>query len=389
MTAQAQPSSSTLSTSSERSAFISSQLVDASIRTLEHASRIIAEEPELSVVTFAMGVELALKSRVAIEHWMLLIDGPLPKSQIKDHQYWHGLLNGQMQTIGAFEVLKLLYRITDTEERSCLQLTRGCFEELAQLRNRTTHFGAGLDTNSPDLATIAAVQLRAWHALHRYISTWPAAIPHADRWNSIAEELQSLDDFLETKAAQLRPELQSLQRSNAGAAGLCALCDHIGLRALASIIEATEQVLWTQCAVCDAHQPVAVSDCPQCGKALLASISTDAVDFRLECPNCSDSSSVKTFGGVYLYRESYRRQSDPDEHIDARCADCCGSSEVLQFWANENRCFVCLDCHNIYRDEDGDVSACAYCSEWWLGADLEHSYLGGCEWCDGVIGNSR
>ena len=179
----------------DRSKNLSESLLESGRKALEHAAELLKEgRSELSCITFGVGIELTLKSRLAFEHWHLVIEDDKPKEDC-----WDKLQKGNVKTVGATKLLRLLTRLVPKEELRKLSIGKLSLEAMARLRNRAAHFGLQPET---DRTTLAATQLKAWYALQDLAKVWPSPLKTlAEKvWESLREAIGDLEDLLDTKA---------------------------------------------------------------------------------------------------------------------------------------------------------------------------------------------
>ena len=346
---------------------LAESLLASGAQALEHAAGLVEGKPELAVITFAVGVELTLKARLAFEHWhLVLVDD---KQQGKLTDCWNQLREGKVRTVGADRVRVILLRVLPLIEARALERSMGALSSLAELRNQAAHFGIPL-SGSGGAALLAAVQLRAWHALHEFSRTWPESLrERAERdWSRAESALRKLGAFLQTRSDELLPHLKDLQQEG-GAVGLCMECNYIGL---AREKEEGFNFRPTYCRICKVTSLAAVGSCPSCSKHILASLVQGK--FELSCVTCNYEGDAPEFGSV--------RVSAPTDHGEAPFCGCCDSAErTLQLHTDGQDWIVCSTCQSIWSSVSSAVSFCENCDEQWVGLDLELSGLSGCPHC--------
>lgn len=261
------------------------------------------------------------------------------------------------------------------DEARALERSGDALSSLAVLRNKAAHFG--ITPSAPGhAATLAAVQLRAWHALHEFSRTWPEFLrERAEKdWDRAEIALRKLDAFLQTRAEELLPHLKDLQQAG-GAVGLCKECTYIGL---AREKEEGADFGPTHCRICRTASLAAVAPCPCCRKPLLASLDHDK--FELACVTCGYEGDEPEVASVRV-----SDPPDPREDPYARDNPCCGSCETGERTTRLNVAgrdwFVCSACGEYWSAGWTAVSSCANCGDRWVGVELEFSAFSGCPLC--------
>jgi hypothetical protein len=370
---------SSMTTSSIRSADLAQSLLESGAKALQHSSVLVSDQPDLAVITFAVGIELTLKARLAYEHWHLVLDEG--KGRIAG-QCWSRLRSGKLRTVGSEIVRELLLRVLVGEEGKKFERGLAAFGKLAELRNRAAHFGIRPSEAEHAPSVLAAVQLRAWHALQEFAELWPGDLiePAKTDWARTDAALSKLKEFLETKADELLPHLKDMQ-SAGGYVGLCMKCTYVGL-ALEIADKAPPHFGPTRCRICLSESLAAHGCCPSCGKNLLASLNSKG-EFQLACASCTFEGEELECGGVSVC-QAPDPQDDPYAQLP-KCGECGTGEPTTQLTVDGSDWFICPACDAYWDEGAGAVSSCDNCGDSWLGIDLEFSALSGCPLCEDAL----
>lgn len=370
-----------------RSASCSSHLAQASSHALEHAARSLVEgETDVSLLTFATGIELAVKARVALEHWLLLVKDPSkgPKGKFS---LWDALNKGESQTIGASEALRLLGNACRDAERDALAAAHPQFSKVADERNRSVHFGIALG-DTEKRGYLAALQISAYRSLKELAAHWPDSLFTQEDWEQLDGFFEQVEPFIEELEELIRPILREQHQAGKLEVGMCPACDCVSLAARPS--DGSNPVV-ARCRVCQASSIAARGECPResCQHTVLAPIVDGKRTLSVACPTCNHSSEAHSHGDVSTYGYWNLAPGEVDETIEPTCSECGWSdSTITSFEVDGDICFHCDGCEWTYRMSSHSVSSCDWCSEWWLGANLEESSATGCDSCGGGIGHA-
>lgn len=369
------------------SAQCSSHLAQASNHALAYAARSLVEgDTDVSIFTFATGIELAIKARVAQEHWMLLVKVPYKVPQ-GSASLWEALKRGEAKTVGASEALGLLMHACQGDERSALSAAHPHFSDVASERNRSVHFGIALGA-AEMRGYLAALQIRAYRSLKELASHWPHTMFSEEDWEELDESFEDIAPFIEDINELVRPGIKELHQSGKLEVGLCPSCE---CESLATQPNGSPNPVLARCRVCQATAVAARGECARatCERTVLAPIIDGDRDLSVSCVTCEHSSRERQHGGVTMYGNWNRAPGEVDEDIDPTCAECSwDESRITAFKVDGDLCFYCHGCDSTYRMSCNAVGSCDWCSKWWLGANLEESGITGCGSCGGSFGHS-
>lgn len=125
----------------------------------------LESHPKYSVIHFATGVELFLKSRLLNEHWTLVVE----KSSEADIAKF---LEGKSRTVGLREAIRRLKQVCN---ENIPNETAAQFEAIAEHRNKMIHFFHEIEAgeSDPDLIqNIASEQCLGWYYVDRLLLAW-------------------------------------------------------------------------------------------------------------------------------------------------------------------------------------------------------------------------
>lgn len=321
----------------------------------------VGTEPKYSVIHFYTGAELIFKARLLHEHWALVVTKVEEASLAK-------FKSGNFKSVTLQQAAN---RLRDIADESFTKDERECFEKLGQHRNRIVHFFHEEYAAEPKpeiVGEVAAEQFRAWIYLHRLLT---------DRWSELfepfLERIEDLDarikrnaQFLSAKFALVQPELAKRQ-----AAGISiVVCPSCGLRS-ASLDQRAPPLRQTLCLVCGHAHGSIIMNCENCNAE---------VEFEEGEGTCSECETDYDLDDLL---KQFSPGFDPREESDtAYCSECERTDhQTVVPYEDE---YICLNCGSTFRS----IGQCGYCSEH-IAGDLEDSYLIGCMFCGGRIGDDR
>lgn len=328
-------------------------LVGSGLGFLERSASELKADPSISVVHFATGLELLLKARLYREHWALVC--------LKPHEArWAGLLSGDGRTIAAKSLCKAIGAATDSN----LTPEAEAFGQVFKHRNKVVHF-----LPPEELEDVVAEQCRAWYRLHRLLLTgWKNEFgAFSKRIEQIDRALLSHRAYLQARYDGLSDELSALPPDQ------LADCPSCGFKA--AVLESPDAAFSRiTCRVCHHTQDLAKFECG----------TWQELEAATEC-ECGESHTLDELMELVAPTPPMRAKEmllyEPDRY---HCGECLlPEVSVVQITDDEHKSehYACLRCSVRY--DYRDLSECQWCSARWAGYDTEHSYLVGCEWCDG------
>jgi len=133
-------------------------LLERSLAFLRRSTVELVNSPADSVIHFAAGMELLLKTRLFAEHWTLILENP------HGHEWqniWNPGEEGKATTITAIKLIDAVKKVTGEK----LENLKGPFDSIRKLRNKAMH----LLVHEDDIPTIAVAQWSCWHQAYLLI----------------------------------------------------------------------------------------------------------------------------------------------------------------------------------------------------------------------------
>ena len=341
------------------------RLVENALDFLARSIDELRSSPKYSVIHFHAAIEIFLKARLMADHWSLVVT----KRQEPD---WEKFVLGDFQSVSLDEAAQKLKKavrsgLTDHELRA--------FRDVTKHRNKMVHFfhEAHLEQQSKQLLqTIAKQQLNAWYLLHKLIR---------GRWNTVfaawSEKILDIDGelrkhhgFLQVVFDHLQDEIQ--KRTKAGS--LFTSCPSCGFPSQEHQSE-LDEVYEARCMVCELIEKCLKVQCPDCDKI---------VNFTNEgfsnCEFCEKIFEPETVADMLLVEnEAYIATKDGDDSWDlGNCSNCDGYHTVVRI---DYEHYICASCFEQFDS----LQRCGWCNEPNTG-DMGHSYIAGCNHCDGKEG---
>lgn len=351
----------------KETAFLSEQeLFDALTKSgFEFLRRSIDEfstSAKFSTIHFAIAIELFLKARLMREHWSLLLDKP-------DQANKAAFFKGDAKTVSPDQTMDRLRRIALV---TIPQNAREIFARIAKHRNKMVHFAhAGeSDTDGPDgMSKIAEEQCAGWLALRSLLAEWPQFKDYeSDIWQ-VSASMEGHRAYLQKAFEAKAEELQA--HRNAG--GRVIDCPSCGFESV-TVEEPVGAIAAASCVVCRFFRGSEIAIAcrnEDCGAPIRFTSYEGAPGECADCtePLTKDEVREALDTGDAITKDNYF------DHTPINCPHCSGYHSVVE----HHSLYVCTEC---FETED-DFGICGYCSEGQLGGVPEHSYLVGCEFCEG------
>lgn len=341
------------------------RLVENSLDFLFKAKTELTDNPKYSVIHFHAAMELFIKARLMHEHWSLVVS----KKQDPD---WDNFVAGDFISVSLEEAASRLRRVVQSPVSSA-QLT--AFREIAKHRNKMVHFFHEVHSDEEGgrlTRTVVKQQLKAWHFLHQLLSgQWKEIF---DNWQQqigeIDQALRELHEFLQVVFDDLKPEidLETEQGIRFEQCPSCNFCSQRHSDELKVIYDA-------ECLVCGLVEQCLNVECPECGAPVM---------FRNEgfgkCQACGRELEPNDVAELLIdSAAAHIAAKEGDDSWDAgNCSDCDGYHTVVR---TENDEWICASCFGVFAY----MSTCGWCNEPNTG-DMEHSYVAGCNHCEGMVG---
>lgn len=338
-------------------------LATSAFEFLEKAISEFAQSAKFSTVHFAIAIELFLKARLMREHWSLLLDKP-------DQADKAAFFRGEAKTVTPEQTLERLRKIAGV---SIPQHSRDVFLKIAQHRNKMVHFVHSDDRADDPQATAQIVeeQCAGWLSLRILLESWREFDGFEKKIGNIGRQMERHREFLEAK---FRSKADVLQKhlDEGGRITSCPSCQFKSVRLAAP----NGAISRASCAVCRYSGSEIILNCtnPDCGGEIECNSYEGPPS---KCPHC-ETPVDEAFLSEALDTGEAVTYDNYIDHIEINCPQCSGYHTGV----SHNDLYVCVQCL-----ESSDVmEVCGYCNEGQIGGVPEHSYLVGCEFCEGSAG---
>ncbi len=341
------------------------RLVENAFDFLFKAISEIEDQPKYSVIHFYAAVELFVKARLMKEHWSLVISQRHDADRDK-------FIAGDFQSATLIEANNKLKKVV----RSGLSKAElDAFKEVANDRNKMIHFfheAHSAEESEKFTRDIVKKQLKAWFFLHQLLivkwknefSSWNDKIAELDK------ELRKLHEFLQVIFDNLKPQIKG-NREKGIQYDECPSC---GFEAQ-ELCEGVNAIYEAQCLVCGLTEKSLNIQCPKCEEKV--ALKEEGIG---QCQSCGKSlepdnvaRALIDSGAAYI-----AAMEGDDSWSEGNCSECDGYHTVVH---TENDEWICASCFEVFES----LEACGWCNE--LNTDdMEHSYVAGCNYCDGMVG---
>jgi hypothetical protein len=328
---------------------------------LLRAAQLLPTDPKLSLVCFAIGLELVFKARLLLEHWSLILAKPEMADRAK-------FIDGDFQSVSIDQAISRLENIGnqyfDPDQKKALT-------SLRKHRNQVVHFFHKAYTPSGDVSEREAVlmeQFRSWFFLRTFTLAF---------WDEQFEEHRSIAAHIDTEFKKHRPYLQvrfeavtsPLDQLTKGGARVDN-CPSCGYRAMP--VREDGKYREGTCLVCELWNRWLEFDCPHCGDKTSFEDITDAT-----CSECEERIQLPDLvgkGGPFQIGEGTTEGY-------AYCMTC-EYSEAKTIV--DHGAYLCLACIST----QSRIGQCGYCGEDIAPAEPETA-LFGCLFCEGSWGKVK
>lgn len=339
-------------------------LASSAFEFLERAIDEFADSAKFSTVHFAIAIELFLKARLMREHWSLLLDKP-------DHADKSAFFRGESRTVTPEQALDRLKTIAGVAVPS---VTRDIFVKITKHRNTMVHFahaGEGENEGTEGLARIAAEQCAGWLALRLLLEEWGEFQGFKADIRRVSRKMEGHRSYLEEKFKSKADELLAHRRTGRLVSD-CPSCHFSAVK----VSEPMGAISSAACVVCSYSGAEVEVRCENedCGREIRFNSYEGPPE---QCPDC-EKSFTKDFIRESLDTGEAITKDNYFDHVDINCPDCGGYHSVVE----HHDIYVCSECFVTVDD----YGVCSYCAEGQLGGVPEHSYLVGCEFCEGRAG---
>ncbi len=317
--------------------------------------------PKYSVIHFCAAVEMLLKARLMKEHWSLIVSKPDQANLAK-------FMAGDFMSVTLEDCRA---RIRDVAGEDIGDDAYGSFRALANHRNKMVHFfHPEMDNDEKARAQIVAEHCRSWFHLHRLLNRWDHFF--SDFRDEIARADRAMKKhrkYLSAKFKVIKPELDAARKSG----NKPKACSSCGFKA-AVPGTVDDQIETLRCLVCDHAETQVEIKCPHCNKDIV--IASEGYATCMHCGGEIDPEDVAD--ALTDHDAAHIGIADGDDSWEpANCGTCDGYHTVVK----RGGIFFCANCFDI----SDHVEQCGWCNEPNTG-DMEHSYVTGCNHCDGKAG---
>lgn len=341
-------------------------LVASAFEFLNKAIDEFGTSSKFSSIHFATSIELFLKARLMKEHWSLLIER-VDKADQK------AFFRGELKTISPDQTIQRLKKIANVH---IPETTQEIFLKIAKHRNKMVHFIHDSDYEMDDkhkLTTeIANEQCAGWFAIRQLLKSWKE---HFSDWEKDIRDITMkmerhrafLGEIFKSKQSEIKKHLQD--EKEVSDCPSCGFKSVLISKPMGSVYPASCLVCWysgaeieIECSEWKCHETVRFNSYhgpPAFFPSCRSPISEEYVKDQLDT-------------GPAITKDNYY------DHVDKNCPHCNGYHSVVE----HHDWYVCTQCYEISEE----LGICEFCSEAQLGGVSEHSYLSGCEFCEGTAG---
>lgn len=341
-------------------------LVDNALNFLDQSIIELENKPKFSVIHFHAAIELFLKARLMAEHWSLVISS-------KKEADWIAFKKGDFVSVSLEESVRKLDKIVQS---SINVKALDIFRKITSHRNQMVHFYHASETTEEqglEVQKIVMEQFIAWYYLHDLLlKQWKDTFSgYSEKIHQIGYKLKKHHLFLKVKYEELKPQITELKISG----HKCLECPSCHFESNIHV-DIKDKTYESECLVCDLNQFCLVIACDNC--------SNGEVRFQGE-PHAECNQCGHLFGKNDLEEKfvdagaAYIAMKDGVcDYFPINCGSCSGYKTVVEITENNLLCIECFDVPHSYGN-------CEWCNE--QSTNLrEHSYLTGCEFCEGHIG---
>lgn len=343
------------------------RLVENAIDFLVRSIDEIKERPKYSIIHFHSAVELFLKARLASEHWSLVV---APRQEAD----WQKFISGDFRSVSleeaANKIDKIIQnRLTDSELKA--------FRDVMKHRNKVVHFFHEIHYEKDRVQSIEKIvkqQLRAWYFLHRILSQkWKYYFREwSEQISDINEKLKGHKIFLQVIFNEIEDTIKEKVKSGY----LFLRCASCGFEAQEHSREYKE-IYQAKCLVCDVIDTCIKIKCSKCRSDMYFVNGGFS-----ECLSCSTQYEPTDLAYHLLDGiQSHIAAKDGDDSWTLGNCDFCDSYQTVVRIEDE---YVCTNCFEQFDC----MSRCDWCGALNTG-DMEHSYITGCNQCEGLLGHER
>lgn len=292
---------------------VRAELLENAIRFLELAGNDLVGRTPVAIVHFAIGIELLLKWRLAMEHWLLLIDDLNKEARKSPEKVWAKFSEGDVFTLRA-TVLPNYVAAATTLSKECRDELSKCFKA----RNRVVHFR---QTDSHHQQSVA-LQCRAWFLLNPFLADWGV---EAGQIESIERTMRRNREYLRARFEHNTPHDSFATR--------CPVCRFVSLSTSSKTPALQHGICWT----CDYKATIAVFPCGMTAEYVN--------NLEVACKYCVDS----------VHDRCELLELVEDDETEVYCDECRGPCVVIRTRTAVDA--MCPDCEAGLQG----FSSCEFC----------------------------
>jgi ribosomal protein S27AE/acyl carrier protein len=332
------------------------ELTLSCIEFFESSIKLIESNPKFSIVHFSTALELALKTRIAFQHWSLLLEKI-------DKNSSSSFLNGDFQSIQAASLVDKingLYGKEIEDDEKC------AYKEIFDHRNKIIHYyhSALTDKNRKD--NIIGSEMSAWYYISKRIKKWSDSHlkPYKKEINNLIRHMSELKTYVNIVYKEIKPLIDKA-KANGLFVCKCNICNKESRVEEYNKFEGIFTLVRTKCKICGFYGSRLLLCCPSCNyKTEFKEVESNSIT----CEKCGYE-----FNNKLEFVNGY--DSDTKTMRTIYCPKCSHDAVVL---AHENF-YVCLKCGKFGPNTD----TCEWCNSEFFSYDPQGSYINGCPLCDG------
>lgn len=349
-------------------------LVHNAIDFLEKSVNYFENDLKVSIICLCSAVELFLKARIIKIDWKLIF-----KKQ--KNATIENFINKEFTSINSDEAKKILQKY---DKDSLYLINHKVFEELKDLRNNIIHFFSE-DTQNEDKDRIIINRYKALYCLDKLLQNqWKKFFKDYDSELTIVTKmLLEHKPYLQIKYDNLQDELKSYETKET--CNVCSFKSSVKTNIYHKLI--TEFT----CKVCETMQLQIKYNCHNCKTDILlkfpSSIKLEHQELNtLICTKCDDEIVADDIH-TYLANNQKTIYATDSDNLDQKWVTCGYCEKEGSCAELEKDYYFCLNCFAFASG----ISKCQYCNHSFTGKDTldeENSYVFGCRFCEGYLGNN-
>lgn len=346
----------------------SKQIVDelfkSSVDFFESSIKEVEKRLKFSIVHFAAALELALKTKLAAEHWTLLLDNP-------DKFKYEKFISGDFISVSASKIIE---RINSLCSHEIDKDELAAYNKIFFHRNIIMHYFHHDFDDESKKNEIVMCELNAWYYISKRLYLWAQSHlkTHSSRILTLNRSMSLLNNYTDVAFDKVN-DFISEQEKNGKKVTTCNICNR------KSVIELREdyrgnifRVVNTKCEVCNNSLRQIFAVCPECSTEILFK---GGVPSPFLCKKCEYDLS----NGLVALPESDLPSKIAEKNV--RCSSC-SSERIFKDVESYRDLFLCFDCGKYSRM----LETCEFCNTDVLDFDSEGSFFSGCGVCGGAIG---